>query len=192
MRESVIMRRFMVVTEICRSETWGGKGNRYGNNLCGGQGGDFRGKRQGGGGGFPSSGGFQGRGGFKGNRDQNNRGQGGFQSYGGQGGNNAGGQGNWGHERNGGNKPRKPINPLDQNGKRQLCSSCGSFRHFLQDCKDSWENINKSVLLNEIDENEMKLMQNWFCLLEILKKKTYCWWRKPRTRLSSIQAAQQP
>ena len=101
-----------------RSKTWGGKGNyRYGNNQDGGQGGDFRGGRQGGGGGFPSSAGFQGRGGFKANRDQNNRGQGGFQSYGGQEGYNAGGQGNSGHERSGGNKPRKPINPLDQNGK---------------------------------------------------------------------------
>ena len=136
-----------------RSETWGGRGNnrygnnhgggnnRYSNNHGGGQSGDFRGGRQGGGqgggGGFLSSAGFQGRGGFKGNRDQHNRDQGGFQSHGGQGGYNVGGQGNWRHERSGGNKPKKPINPLDQNGQRQLCSSCGSFRHLLQDCKDS-------------------------------------------------------
>ena len=30
---------------------------------------------------------------------------------------------------------------MDANGKRLRCHSCGSFRHLLASCPDSWENM---------------------------------------------------
>ena len=38
---------------------------------------------------------------------------------------------------------RKKINPTGADGKILKCLSCGSFRHLLDDCPDSWENIAK-------------------------------------------------
>ena len=38
---------------------------------------------------------------------------------------------------------RKKINPSGGDGKILKCLSCGSFRHLLDDCPDSWENIAK-------------------------------------------------
>ena len=38
---------------------------------------------------------------------------------------------------------RKKINPSGADGKILKCLSCGSFRHLLDDCPDSWENIAK-------------------------------------------------
>ena len=127
-------------------------------------------------GGYQSGGGF-GKAGFRGSRDYQNWGQGGFggqgQRQGGSKGfgneeqSGSGGQGqgesrgfgelrgNEGRGRYGGDdKPRKQINPLDQNGVRQVCSSCGSFRHLLKDCPDSWENMNKNVLVAEESRNK--------------------------------------
>ena len=39
--------------------------------------------------------------------------------------------------------PRKKINPIGANGKPLLCNSCGSYRHLLEECPDSWENMEK-------------------------------------------------
>ena len=136
-----------------RSGTFpGGGDNRYGGST------NFRG-------GYRNGGGFV-KGGFKGNGEFQNRGQAGFGggqgqgwSGGGQGGSrgqrNAGFQGRGGHANYAnGEKPRKQINPLDQNGVRQVCSSCGSYRHLLKDCPDSWENMNKNVLVAEESRNK--------------------------------------
>ena len=38
---------------------------------------------------------------------------------------------------------RKKINPSGADSKILNCLSCGSFRHLLDDCTDSWENIAK-------------------------------------------------
>ena len=37
-------------------------------------------------------------------------------------------------------KKEKPINPLDEKGQPLLCISCGSYRHMLNSCPDSWKN----------------------------------------------------
>ena len=42
--------------------------------------------------------------------------------------------------------PCKKTNPVGAKGKTMLCNSCGSYRHLLAECPDSWENIeNKYV-----------------------------------------------
>ena len=47
--------------------------------------------------------------------------------------------------------PRKKINPVGANGKTMLCNSCGSYRHLLAECPDSWENMeNKYVSQKEL------------------------------------------
>ena len=38
---------------------------------------------------------------------------------------------------------KKKLNPLGTNGKVLLCSSCGSYRHFVAQCPHSWENMMK-------------------------------------------------
>ena len=38
---------------------------------------------------------------------------------------------------------KKKLNPLGTSGKVLLCSSCGSYRHFVAQCPDSWENMMK-------------------------------------------------
>ena len=40
---------------------------------------------------------------------------------------------------------RKKINPSGADDKILKCLSCGSFRHLLDDCPDSWENIAKNM-----------------------------------------------
>ena len=37
----------------------------------------------------------------------------------------------------------KKLNPLGTDGKLLLCNSCGSYRHLVAECQDSWENIVK-------------------------------------------------
>ena len=40
---------------------------------------------------------------------------------------------------------KKKINPSGRDGEVLKCKSCGSFRHLLADCPDSWENMGKKV-----------------------------------------------
>ena len=46
----------------------------------------------------------------------------------------------------------KKINPVGLNGRPMICKSCGSYRHLLDDCPDSWENMAK-VNVTEEEEN---------------------------------------
>ena len=38
---------------------------------------------------------------------------------------------------------KKKLNPVGLDGKILLCNSCGSYRHLVAECQDSWENIAK-------------------------------------------------
>ena len=38
---------------------------------------------------------------------------------------------------------KKKLNPFGKEGKLLLCNSCGSYRHFVAKCPDSWENMVK-------------------------------------------------
>ena len=40
---------------------------------------------------------------------------------------------------------QKPLNPIGRDGKPLLCNGCGSFRHFLKNCPDSYENCQPRV-----------------------------------------------
>ena len=40
-------------------------------------------------------------------------------------------------------KKEKPMNPLYEKGQLLLCILCGSYRHMLNLCPDSWENSSK-------------------------------------------------
>ena len=39
----------------------------------------------------------------------------------------------------------RPMNPKGMDGKPLLCKGCGSYRHFLDACPESWENMKKSA-----------------------------------------------
>ena len=47
---------------------------------------------------------------------------------------------------------RKNVNPTGPDGRLLTCKSCGSFRHLVANCPDSWENLAK-VNISESDEN---------------------------------------
>ena len=55
---------------------------------------------------------------------------------------------------------KKKLSPFGLNGQILLCKSCGSFRHFVADCPDSWENMMKrkagkgSMKSNDWSNNE--------------------------------------
>ena len=46
-------------------------------------------------------------------------------------------------KRNNSPAPSRKMNPLGQDGKTLRCKACGSFRHMLPECPDSWENMEK-------------------------------------------------
>ena len=39
---------------------------------------------------------------------------------------------------------RKKKNPVGTDGRRLLCDSCGSYSHFVAECPDSWENMERT------------------------------------------------
>ena len=51
---------------------------------------------------------------------------------------------------------KKKINPLGSDGKILLCYSCGSYRHLVAECQDSWENMAKKKAI----ECNVKLRYN--------------------------------
>ena len=40
---------------------------------------------------------------------------------------------------------RKKKNPVRSNGRPLACRSCGSYRHLVRECLDSWENIMSTI-----------------------------------------------
>ena len=57
-----------------------------------------------------------------------------------------------------GTRLRKRINPVGTDGNRLLCKSCGSFRHLLNDCPHSWENINRNKQYNVVNQRDREMM----------------------------------
>ena len=62
---------------------------------------------------------------------------------------------------------KKKLNPLGSDGKILLCYSCGSYRHLIAECPDSWENIVKwktsefnVELRGQSDEDKLKGEEN--------------------------------
>ena len=53
---------------------------------------------------------------------------------------------------------RKRINPVGIDGNRLLCKSCGSYRHLLNDCPHSWENINRNKQYNVVNQKDREMM----------------------------------
>ena len=49
---------------------------------------------------------------------------------------------------------RKRINPVGIDGNRLLCKSCGSYRHLLNDCPHSWENINRNKQYSVVNQRD--------------------------------------
>ena len=49
------------------------------------------------------------------------------------------------------------MNPTGQNRKVLTCIACGSYRHLLNDCPDSWENISKT---NYIETDDRRTTEN--------------------------------
>ena len=52
-------------------------------------------------------------------------------------------------KRNNSPAPSRKMNPLGQDGKTLRCKACGSFRHMLPECPDSWENMEKLNITEE-------------------------------------------
>ena len=62
---------------------------------------------------------------------------------------------------------KKKLNPLGSDGKILLCYSCGSYRHLIAECQDSWKNIVKRKsrefnveLRGQSDEDKLKGEEN--------------------------------
>ena len=62
-----------------------------------------------------------------------------------------GGNTQGGRQRAQGPEVRRRMNPTGPDGKVFTCRVCGSYRHLMKDCPDSWENIKKVHLVE--DEN---------------------------------------
>ena len=62
---------------------------------------------------------------------------------------------------------KKKLNPVGPDGKILMCNSCGSYRHLVAECQDSWENIAKRKtkefnvkLRDQSDKNKLKGDEN--------------------------------
>ena len=62
-----------------------------------------------------------------------------------------GGYSRGGGQRGQGQEARRKMNPTGPDGKPLTCRVCGSYRHLMKDCPDSWENIKKVNIVE--DEN---------------------------------------
>ena len=49
---------------------------------------------------------------------------------------------------------RKRRNPSRSNGRPLLCRACGSYRHLVAKCPDSWENMYKLKVQRSDNKNE--------------------------------------
>ena len=73
---------------------------------------------------------------------------------GGRGGGGNNGKRGGGKARGGKSQVEKPINPTGDDGEPLKCVSCGSFRHMLSSCPDSYENLRKSKAFTAQEEEE--------------------------------------
>ena len=74
---------------------------------------------------------------------------------GGRGGGGNSGKRGGGKARGGKSQVEKPINPTGDDGEPLKCVSCGSFRHMLNSCPDSYENLRKSkAYIGQEEEKE--------------------------------------
>ena len=62
-----------------------------------------------------------------------------------------GGYSRGGGQRGQGQEARRKMNPTGPDGKPLTCRVCGSYRHLMKDCPESWENIKKVNIVE--DEN---------------------------------------
>ena len=62
-----------------------------------------------------------------------------------------GGYGRGGGKRNQGQDFKRRLNPAGPDGKTLICKACGSYRHLMWECPDSWENLRKVHVVE--DEN---------------------------------------
>ena len=68
------------------------------------------------------------------------------------------------------NKIEKPLNPTGPDGKPFLCSSCGSFRHMLQECPDSYENMKKRKQEGNVFSNDVLIASKGLLAYEASNK----------------------
>lgn len=50
----------------------------------------------------------------------------------------------------------RPMNPSGVNGQPLTCRACGSYRHLIRNCPDSWENLSKANTVTVIPENQIE------------------------------------
>ena len=52
------------------------------------------------------------------------------------------------------NRGTRRVNPIGSNGNILTCAACGSFRHLLAECPDSWENLEEACVCEALNESE--------------------------------------
>ena len=66
--------------------------------------------------------------------------------------------------------PRKKMNPVGANGKTMLCNSCGSYRHFLAECPDSWENMENKYVSQKDLKSMFPCVKGGICNDDVLTR----------------------
>ena len=67
-----------------------------------------------------------------------------------------GGRGAYGNSGDGSQRSlEKPVNPKNENGDTLTCISCGSFRHMLDTCPHSYENMKKRINDSLVSQTDM-------------------------------------
>ena len=69
-----------------------------------------------------------------------------------------GGYSRGGGQRGQGQEARRKMNPTGPDGKPLTCRVCGSYRHLMKDCPDSWENIKK---VNIVEDENVELFTGY-------------------------------
>ena len=70
-----------------------------------------------------------------------------WRGYGGRGRYNSGTSGQTGQASRG--RGQRRLNPTGADGKTLLCNACGSYRHMMSNCPDSWENLSQVNIVKE-------------------------------------------
>ena len=66
--------------------------------------------------------------------------------------------------------PRKKMNPVGANGKTMLCNSCGSYRHLLAECPDSWENMENKYVSQKDLKSMFPCVKGGICNDDVLTR----------------------